>query len=1174
MDILHHSTEPPLLTRLQEMLGASQRADIAVGYFFVSGFEAVAEQLSSVERVRLLVGRTDRATLEEVALGLQQAEAVRQAGEAGSLIRRSERQELAQRPVRVIGEGVGRLHQTAGTEAAVQRLRDLVAAKQVEVHAYLRERLHAKAYICWYRPGPEPGAAVVGSSNFTLAGLEGNTELNVRVTGDGNMRELKAWFDALWEDSDDISTDVVTELDRSWPIAATPPYHIYLKALYELYRDETGLPELEAPAREAPTLTQFQLDAVRRALLKLDLYNGVVIGDVVGLGKTYIGAELLRQLRFTDGDPLIICPAGLRSMWENMSEQFGIAAEVVSMSAIVPPLTPDTGEEDEEEETYAVATGINLLEKYPHRGPVLIDESHNFRNPRARRHRAIASYLAAGGHKTILVTATPQNLGPLDVYYQLRLFLDDMEHGLKLEPFHLEEFFRAVQAWYRFRLEYENWEQEFKLWQREREGKKTPAASRNLSAPPVRPEPPKVPPARIEDVLVPVFIRRRRRDIVELYGTDIEINGQKLQFPEPSLDNVPYSLSRVYRQAGKLEELRKLLKRHKGARYAAAGYLTEEARLRPEYQDLRRARNRIADLVRALLWKRLESSVPAFKSTIETLTQSNRNFQEALRADFVPIGQTATRLLAGESFDSDELLDALKREEARRRPGAPRSKLVHDVTDFEVPRWLADLESDLEVLEEVGQRVERVTCEDDDKLGELKKFMRRPEVAAGKLLIFSESQDTVDYIYEQLNPGGKDETLAKVSGATPDTQFEAIIKRFAPQANLKKGEKMPGPEIRIVIATDRLSEGQNLQDCNRVLNYDLHWNPVRLIQRFGRVDRIGTHHEVIYLNNMWPDTDLDEELQLTERLYHRIQAFHDLIGLDSKLLSQRERINPRVMYRIYVKQRLPDEDDIIDEVAAAQRGIAILQRLQNEDPELWKTVTTLPDGIRAARAARTAPQEDREEEDFVAQADQPDDFQISLEEAREETAEAPFVPPAEGDSVVFLKQGENTAPYAVGADLKPRVITTAQMLSAIECAPDEQARPLPDNTNQRVMAAFDEFSKEASQRLGRARRPRDTRLRRYLAQQFRRLRETHRDDADELKRIGTLQDIFMGPLSGYILGEVDEVRHMKLEGLGLIRRLEALRSRHRLNPPSEEEQEPELPEAVRIVCSEGLVQAR
>ena len=449
--------------------------------------------------------------------------------------------------------------------------------------------------------------------------------------------------------------------------------------------------------------------------------------------------------------------------------------------------------------------------------------------------------------------------------------------------------------------------------------------------------------------------------------------------------------------------------------------------------------------------------------------------------------------------------------------------------------------------------------------------MSRPEVASAKLLVFSESQDTVDYLYSQVNPDERDASIAKVSGETPDARFEAILKRFAPAANLKQGERMPGPELRLVIATDRLSEGQNLQDCNRVLNYDLHWNPVRLIQRFGRVDRIGTKHEAIYLHNMWPDTDLDAELNLTERLHHRIQAFHDLIGLDSKLLSQRERINPRAMYRIYVKQRLPDEDDIIDEVAAAQRGIAILQQLQNDDPDLWKVITDLPDGIRSARPTRARAPEDLPEESFVADAEQAMDYQLSLEEAREESSGSPFTPLGEGDTIVFLKQGDIAAPYAVASDLAPRSITTAQMLSAIECGPEEEAQSLPPDTNERVMAAFDEFSKDVSQRLGRTRRPRDTRLRRYLTQQFRRLRETHKEDQDELKRIGVLQDIFLGPLPSYILGEVDETRHMRLEGTALVRRLEALRSRHRLSRPDEGEQEPQAPEAVRIVCSEGLV---
>ena len=179
------------------------------------------------------------------------------------------------------------------------------------------------------------------------------------------------------------------------------------------------------------------------------------------------------------------------------------------------------------------------------------------------------------------------------------------------------------------------------------------------------------------------------------------------------------------------------------------------------------------------------------------------------------------------------------------------------------------------------------------------------------------------------------------------------MKRFSPTWNVGVREALPGPEIRVLLATDIVSEGQNLQDCACVLNYDLHWNPVRLIQRFGRVDRIGTEHEVINLHNMWPDMAVDEELSLTERLHRRIQSFHDLIGLDSKLLSDAERLNVSAMYRIYEGKTLPEMDDGLDEVAANQRAITLLQRIQGEDPELWRTITGLPDGTRSALQART-----------------------------------------------------------------------------------------------------------------------------------------------------------------------------------------------------------------------------
>ena len=172
-----------------------------------------------------------------------------------------------------------------------------MAAGTVEVRAYPRGVLHAKAYLCWYDPAhAEPGAAIVGSSNFSLAGFTGNTELNVRVTGDAEMAELGRWFDALWADSVDVTNDVLVELRRSWAVAATPPYHVYLKALYELYKEEIDTPELEPGRRGVPELANFQLDAVRRALKMVDQHGGCFVGDVVGLGKTYIGAEIVRQL--------------------------------------------------------------------------------------------------------------------------------------------------------------------------------------------------------------------------------------------------------------------------------------------------------------------------------------------------------------------------------------------------------------------------------------------------------------------------------------------------------------------------------------------------------------------------------------------------------------------------------------------------------------------------------------------------------------------------------------------------------------------------------------------------------------------------------------------------------------------------------------------------------------
>ncbi len=1160
-NILHATTDPALLERLKEMFGSSARADIAVGFFFMSGFEAVADDLDRLERVRILVGRTDRQVFEEVAVGLQQADALAVRKQMDEVVRRSDRSGIARQSVEKVAEGVAALPQSGESEAAVAKLRDMVASRRVRVRAYVNSPLHAKAYLCWYDDHAEPGSAVVGSSNFTLAGFTGNTELNVRVTGDAEMFELGHWFDELWDASEDISEQLITELDRSWAVAQTPPYHVYLKALHELYREEIGQ-DLAITPSHAVELANFQLDAVSRGLSMIDTFGGCYIGDVVGLGKTYIGAELLRQLRQTyrsDGPPLILCPAGLRPMWSRVNEEFGLGAEVVSHSMIA---APAGAEFDEELGRYVDADysgqGIVLSETYPNRGPVLVDEAHNFRNVN-RRSNGLRAYLADGNHKVVLLSATPQNLGPQDIYRQLSLFLHETNHGIDIEPLQLSAFFNDAAKWQTYRAEKLAFD----------EGRVT---SRNRGTIPKEPAKPTGTPVNVEQVLRHVFIRRRRKDIRELYESAI-VDGKAVQFPEPILDNVSYRLDEVYSKAGKFQDLQNELKKHEGYRYRVTDYIKPEAREKEEYRDLFRAQNRIARLMAVLLLKRLESSIEAFRSTLGSLMTSNRNFRKALTSGYIPIGSTATRLLAGEDFDAAKAMEVLEQEEKRRTErGADRSKLVHLVADFRVDDWVSDLDADHQVLSGIAERVEGIKPEDDDKLKSLKSFLSLPEVQNGKVLIFSEAETTVDYLYRELHRDDPKEEIERLTGSNRDSA-ESIVKRFAPSQNLGKRERMRGKEIRVLLASDIVSEGQNLQDCARVLNYDLHWNPVRLIQRFGRVDRIGTEHDRIFLHNMWPDLDVDKELELTDRLSNRIQAFHDAIGLDNKLLSETEQLNQNAMYRIYGEKELPDIDDGFDELSVNQRAISLLQRIQEEDEELWNTIQNLPDGIRSALAVESV--EEAGGEDRYAQgALEIEGSQMPFANASTsfDASASPFDDPKAGETLVLLDAGGTKGIYAVGDDLSPRVISAAQFIESAQCEPETPARELPEGTNERVMAAYGQFKNDLRRRLGRSRQRVDSRNRRYVSRELNIARDSRSSDMAFARRVDVVRRIFLNEVSPAVDEALTEIRNLKLDGEVLVRRLEALRERFRLNPPDESDRsDSERPDVVRIVCSDGLV---
>ena len=896
MTILHANSDPQFTDHLRSVLneanGQPHSVDIAVAYFYLSGFTQVAGLLATRPgKVRILIGRTDTPTRQEIVAGYTP----REPGN-GYHDDQNRRAETAARYETLdnVGRNAAAQSQDDASEAGIKSLAQLIADGRVDVRAYVKDRMHAKAYIGYTGLGSSPGTAIIGSTNFSQAGFTGNTELNYPVTHGGDVNEIREWFERLWHESEPVGDRVVEQLKNSWPLATPEPYLIYLKVLYELYGDTLG-EETAVPGRPPPVeLTDDQQDAVAAGLAMLDRHGGCYIADVVGMGKTYIGAEIMRRLYINEqnaGDPLVICPASLRRMWERTCNQFGLHdVDVRSRGRL----------------TEASVAGDRSLQKMlRNSGPVLIDEAHGFRNNSQRRRVLLNLLKGVKRHKVILLSATPQNLAPTDILRQLELFLDANRHGLPGVSGTLSQYF-----------------------------------PQDIS---------RADPAQVASVLQHVLIRRRRQDIRRNYP-DSTLNGQPIRFPEAQLSNREYSLDHVYKKAGGIKHMADLLNWDQAARYRPAKYLNEDAKERPEYANIVRSnRGNLAGIMTTTLWKRLESSIPAFRSTLEVLIDSNRTFRDHIlnggvtKDDGVADSEEALTLdqpndeeLDTDELDQDEELITIREQS-------------YSASDFDCPGWLDDLEADHRILNAIADSLKSIKADpdgdasDDAKLHEIKSFVKSPGVAGEKVLIFTESKVTANYLYHQVkadNPGVNVDLLMGGDRHSADK-----VDRFAPRSN-DRPDLPESEQSRILIATDVIAEGQNLQDCNRVVSYDLHWNPVTLIQRHGRVDRITTEHEEIYLHNMMPDPAVEGAIGIRGTLGNRVQAFHDLIGLDNVVLENGERVNPESIYSIYDGEMPDEQDDVTDSLAVAQQANALLNRIRREQPELWQRLWLMPDGLR------------------------------------------------------------------------------------------------------------------------------------------------------------------------------------------------------------------------------------
>jgi superfamily II DNA/RNA helicase len=1126
-DIIDNRTRL-LAEEIASRLSVSQRAHFAVGYFFLSGFEVIAPHLSDLSELRLLIGNTlTQETIEQLVEGRRRLDAAEAAKQDQEFVNRDRRRRLLEETLDNLADAASAMDTTDEAEALLNTLADLVEQGRIKVRVYTRGRLHAKAYIFDYKAGmPDVGVAVVGSSNLTLAGISHNTELNVIVHGNDNHAFLSRWFEQLWEESEEFDKGLLHVLNESWARKKVTPYEVYLKALYSLVGDQL---DEEAPAPVVagmPELADFQLDALGQAMGHLQEHDGVIIGDVVGLGKTYVGTALLKTLqRVYHQQALIICPKRLERMWQTFNDTYALGATVISMSL----LRSGNGGHP----------SLDLVSRFPNHRVVLVDESHNFRHSDTQRYRLLQPYLHRPGTKAVLVTATPRNTSARDVLNQLLLWMEDDAGTIPVTPAALSAYFARIED----------------IEQRER------AAGARLTGP------------HLPDVLRHVMVRRTRSHIQRYYPS-ANINGKPVLFPERKLRTVNYRIDAVYGSAALYRRLVNDIESMKYARYGLFNYVRPELRREARYQNLQRAGSRLRGLMKAMLLKRLESSVAAFRATVERLERSHARFLALMDEGKVPAGEEAADILMAASDEEfTELQDELE-----------ASGQLQDVAGFK-DELREDIEADRRTYRFMLDLIGGITPEKDAKLQTLIQRLRSEPELKGKVLLFTQFKDTADYLRDELTKAFAGKRV--VDWMTSDREDQlGVIARFSPKSNpdatrwIRAGE----PPIDILVATDVLSEGLNLQDCGVVVNYDIHWNPVRLIQRVGRVDRIGVghlEHPVVWGFNFLPDEGLDHDLNLRETVRRRIQEIHDTIGEDAKVLDETERLNTADLYAIYVEGRLPEEEE--DDLFSVQEAIEILRRIREQEPELFAKLASMANGVRASRAVRPERKRRTEAESFAEElAHQgvgnlpPGSAQLGFDQAMvrrtpstQLTIQQPAAEPgtgAEGVYVLCSAAGVRQAYFVTEEAI--REVDVAHAIRALRCEPNEPSRPAPLWLNRAVQSARTEFEKAIDRLQGSPALTRPSAQKWVLKNLSNLAREA--EEETERRTLGGLHRAFSRSLNQTVVHLLRRLQRQDVTGPDFITELDNIASAYGLYQEADET--PSKPNVssgdIRVVCSQ------
>ena len=877
---------------LEQEIKNNSTLSIVSAYFTIYAFEALQKPLNEIDNLRFLFGDPDfiknldpnnmeKKAFEITDIGLEL------------------NKQLQQKPI---------------AKACAEWIREKVEIKSTRESNLLHGKMYHIA-----NNGLEK--AIMGSSNFTMRGLglikeSSNIELNLEVDSNRDRQDLKAWFDETWDDDklvEDVKEKVIAKLEQIGNDHA--PELIYYKTLYELFRDEIETRIANDQTLEDThlydteiweTLYAFQKEGVKSVIARLLRHNGCILADSVGLGKTYTALAVIKFFELRNERVLVLCPKKLHDNW-----------------ALYPAYnSQDTNPFPDDKFGYTVRWHTDLsrysgdLENFNWRNfdMIVIDESHNFRNDtkptrdadgnfvRHSRYTRLLEEVIKEGTKTkvLMLSATPVNTSLIDLRNQIYLMTEKREDVFRdsLGISNIGSLLRQAQK-------------EFKKWEEDSGENGQRDKTKLLEALG----------AEFFQLLGGVSIARSRRHIKTFYAEEMTRIGE---FPTPQK---PENCHPPTDLAGELsyKALADQIGEFELSIYRPSSYVISEAAKQRLADEKQKFRFNQADREKFLIGmmqtnflKRLESSAHSLSETLERTVRKIDDMLEKIdRYKQNPRIQDAQAdILPDDDEDDEEFL-------------INRARNPYHLRELDCTRWKKDLIKDKQTLTAAWDNVKAITPERDGKLKAIKAHVRnkaqnpttdKDGKINRKLLVFTTFKDTAVYLYENLSDLAKELKLkmAMVSGSDTQNNFNVILNNFAPKARTKKNSV--ADEIDLLIATDCISEGQNLQDCDTVLNYDIHWNPVRIIQRFGRIDRIGSRNTTIKMINYWPTEDMEIYLRLQSRVESRMALADTAASGDDDLLNEftyeqaQMELNFRDAQLKHLRENVPDLDDFSDGV--------------------------------------------------------------------------------------------------------------------------------------------------------------------------------------------------------------------------------------------------------------------